>query len=243
MFFDLFDRIYIINLPHRTDRRREMWEQLRRVGLKKDDQKIVFFPAVRPEEKGAFPTLGARGCFLSHLQVLEKIKEEGISSALILEDDCNFSSTIFSSGSILESILKNGDWDIFYGGALNYRSTPMPVAGVVEIVLPEMGLMGSHCIAVSRVAAGDIAEYFKRMLSRSAGDSNGGPMHVDGAYSWYRSSHPDCKTLLAVPEIVYQRASATDVHENRRWDDSMIFKWPIAIFRKIKNKIRQKIDL
>ncbi len=45
---ELFDRIYIVNLPERTDRRREMEDQLVKVGLG-GHPRVMFFPAIRPK--------------------------------------------------------------------------------------------------------------------------------------------------------------------------------------------------
>ena len=44
--FDYFDQIQIINLPHRTDRRREMEDELHRIGLKNDPRVHFFLPFV-----------------------------------------------------------------------------------------------------------------------------------------------------------------------------------------------------
>ncbi len=87
---ELFDAIYIINLPARTDRRSEMLEQFRRAGISEPETRLVFFEAVRPPDQGGFPTVGARGCFLSHLGVLKAAVAAGHSSILVLEDDLNF---------------------------------------------------------------------------------------------------------------------------------------------------------
>ncbi len=73
---------WVINLKDRTDRRREMIEQLERVGWS-----AQFFPAVRPADAGTFPSIGARGCFLSHLALLKQATSGHI---LLMEDDLNF---------------------------------------------------------------------------------------------------------------------------------------------------------
>ena len=49
---DYFQHCFIINLPHRTDRRREVEYELRRIGIDQNDSRVTFFPAVRPEEPG-----------------------------------------------------------------------------------------------------------------------------------------------------------------------------------------------
>lgn len=91
------DLIYVINLPYRADRRSEMAHQLVRVGLSFDDPQVVLFPAVRPTEPGALPSIGARGCFLSHLGVLRDALKKGARQILVLEDDANFTRRMVSA--------------------------------------------------------------------------------------------------------------------------------------------------
>ena len=57
---------FVINLPYRTDRRSEMQRELSRIGWN-----AQFFPAIRPASAGSFSSIGAHGCFLSHLAVLK----------------------------------------------------------------------------------------------------------------------------------------------------------------------------
>lgn len=238
MLLELFEKIYIINLPHRLDRRHEMEVQLKRMNVRKNDPRIVFFPAVRPDDKAEFPSIGARGCFMSHLGVLRKIRDGKISTALVLEDDCNFRYKDKNLLSTASKAVAGSGWDIFYGGALNHRPSGKLVDGV-EIMVPDIGLMGSHCIGVKGVVAGEIAEYFEKMLARPAGDPNGGPMHVDGAYSWYRKERPNRTTLMPMLEIAYQRSSATDVHHVANWQNLVGVRNIVRWTRKIKNMINE----
>jgi len=47
--------IYVLNLPERLDRRREIQAQLELVGLSLDMPFVRLFPAMRPEDKGEWP--------------------------------------------------------------------------------------------------------------------------------------------------------------------------------------------
>lgn len=87
---DYFDKIYVINLRERVDRRAEMQEQFQEINISPSDEKIRFFPAIRPTSEDGFPSIGARGCFLSHLSVLRDASQKGYARVLILEDDVNF---------------------------------------------------------------------------------------------------------------------------------------------------------
>src|SRR5689334_12871580 len=87
--FKIFDEVRIINLVDREDRRREMSRQLERLGA--SPANASFFEAHRPVSRGEFPSLGARGCFESHLAVLSGARDRGVETLLLLEDDFEFS--------------------------------------------------------------------------------------------------------------------------------------------------------
>lgn len=236
MWLESFDGIFVINLPSRADRRQEINQQLSRFGFSLNHEQVVLFPAVRPDAPDGFPSVGARGCFMSHLGVLRSAQAKGMQRILILEDDCDFSKDVQAVSACVEDGLKQVNWTLFYGGALNEVSTTSVLSGLHEVA-PTQGLMGSHCIAVNDDAIGQIADYLEAMLHRPPGSPEGGPMHVDGAYSWFRQAHPELTTLMAMPELAFQRSSATDVH-TRRWFD----RWPLVanfmtLLRKIKNSI------
>lgn len=242
MLLELFERVYVINLPARTDRRREMAAQLQRVGLSFDDPRVVLFPAVRPSDKGDFPSVGARGCFMSHLGVLKHIQNApGSGRALILEDDCDFVGDVLPRLAQLAAPIRSAQWSIFYGGALNTRDVAMlDTMGPVGAVAPQSGIMGSHFIALNLGVAAEVVDYLERMLQRPPGHPDGGPMHVDGAYSWFRREHPHHLTWIARPDLCLQRSSATDVHVRPWFDQLPLLRHVVAFARKTKNQQRDR---
>lgn len=231
----LFDAIYVINLAHRADRREEMRAQLRRLKLQLDAPPVILFDAIRPSDQGAFPSIGARGCFLSHLGVLEHAVQGGFQTVLILEDDCNFTETCAGQLEQLLSPSCLARWDIAYGGALNKDFLVSPVDGFWQVP-PTQELMGGHFIAIHGRALPALVSYLRAILTRPAGDPLGGPMHVDGAYSWFRKQHPQLITLLATPQIAFQRSSRTDIHPNRWFDRWPIVRDVVALIRKFRNR-------
>ncbi|HEY9239313.1 MAG TPA: glycosyltransferase family 25 protein [Burkholderiaceae bacterium] len=214
-----FDRIYVINLPARADRRAEIQVQLQRVGLALDRAPVRLFPAVRPDAPGPFPSIGARGCFLSHLGVLKDAAAAGCQRILIFEDDLDFSPAGLAAIEPALHALDVQPWGMFYGG---YRIDPMPRGeGPIHAVAPDTVIGTTHFVGLNAPWIGAAAEYLDAMLQRPAGDPNGGPMHVDGAYSWLRAAHPEMPTWVATPELGDQRPSRTDIHD-LRWYDA----WP-----------------
>ena len=60
-------------------------------------------------------------------------------------------------------------------------------------------------------------------------------MHVDGAYNGLRRANPDFDTLLATPELGFQRASRTDIHALRWYDATPLVRNGVACMRWVKN--------
>lgn len=133
------DKVFVINLEHRTDRREQIIEELKRVGI--DNYEI--FKAIQPTEetmkiwnpnfiipmhpwfkmknKNGDVTkyrIGALGCMLSHLEIIKKCVENNYENVLILEDDTIFKidngwkfDTIMS---VLDSQIKDLNFGLLY---------------------------------------------------------------------------------------------------------------------------------
>lgn len=210
--FASFDRVYILNLPERPDRRAEMATELARIGTGFGDPRVTLFPAIRPESPGGFATTGAHGCFLSHLTVLRDARDAGRGRILILEDDCDFAQAI---ERLLPPALGQLDAvgvDIFYGG---YR---LPeglgaAAGTTPLVRLDCNnpVRTTHCVGFGRVAIEGLVHHLEAMRARAPGSAAGGPMHVDGAYNWFRRGRPDLAAWVARPQLAHQRPSRSDI--------------------------------
>jgi glycosyl transferase, family 25 len=212
LLVDRFERIVVINLPSRTDRRREMGQQLAAIGLAWDAKAVHRFDAIRPAERGQFPTIGTRGCFLSHLGVLRAARDAGVRSLLIFEDDIDFSPQLAAQWPAVSRVLGTESWSFFYGGYVVERA---PSTGLQPtwIVAPETPVQTAHFLGVRGAAIAELVTYLEAMLGRRDGDPAGGPMHVDGAYSWFRREHPHHVTLAASVQLGLQRPSRTDIHD------------------------------
>lgn len=234
-----FDRIYVINLRTRADRRMEMDAQLRNTGLSLHDASVQLFEAVRPNEAAGFPSIGARGCFMSHLGVLKDARRRGLSSLLILEDDVDFDPAAQPAG-ILQG-LQREDWSLFYGGhRIDAIAGPGPCCAAVP---PEAAVLTTHFVGVrGRDTISALIAYMEAQLQRSRGDPAGGPMHVDGTYSWFRREHPERLTLAAVPPLAYQRASRSDIAAVRTIDRVWGLRFVVRHLRGCRNLLRQKIQ-
>ena len=209
MLFDQFDRIRIVSLPTRQDRRLEMNDQLKEIGLS-TDPRVAYFDAVSFDDPGPFLRKGSRGAFISHLNLLREAAEAG-ASILILQDDCDFLPGI--------ETYEIPVCDIFYGGY--EASNPHD--------LLNSGIIGAHFMGFSAHAATLAAEYLSAFLEpdfppdpRAAQEPGYNPAikpPIDGALVWFRRAHPQLRTEFAL--LSRQRSSRTDIGD-QRWVDKML---------------------
>lgn len=211
--FASFDHVAIVNLASRPDRRAEMARELAGIGTGFDDPRIRLFEGIRPDEAGGFRSVGARGCFLSHLGVLRDALLAGHQRIVLFEDDLDFAPGIDRLlPSALDALDRRG-FGIFYGG---YAVPDVEEGGPVLkkpliAVPPDLPVRQAHFVGFERGTIERLVPYLELMAARPAGSSAGGPMDIDEAYGWFRAAHPDLMTWLAHPQLGVQRPSAADV--------------------------------
>ena len=203
-----FDRIRIVNLATRPDRRAEMESQLAKVGLLGEPH-VAFFEALSFDRPGPFRRRGSHGNFRSRLPLLEEAAAAG-ESILILEDDCDFLLPEIYAYAMPQQ------WDIFYGG-YSARDPANPA---------ESDIIGSHFMGFSPGAAVAAAKYLTEYLRpdfppdpKAAAEPGFDPAirpPIDGAFVWFRRAHPELLTVFA--QLGVQRASRTDVGDQRWFD-------------------------
>ena len=146
---DTIGDLVVINLPERQDRRQEFTQQLTRIGLSESDPRVRFFSAIRPDNAGPFRTIGARGCFLSHLGILRQACAEGADRILICEDDLNFSSDFNLRAPDIMASLAGHEWDIFYGFPPDQATSQ---ADGLVLIPGDQPLICTHFMALRRPA-------------------------------------------------------------------------------------------
>jgi glycosyl transferase family 25 len=208
-FAAFFDGAFVINLPDRKDRRRAIAKELHKAGMPLEASKVEIFPAVRPKEPAGFPTIGVRGCFLSHLGLLLKARERGCRNVLVMEDDLVLSESIHKDLAALRSGLEQ-PWDLAYFGHVE----PVASCGVPQLLAFSQPLMTSHFYAIKEPALSRLIDFLEQVQLRSPGDPAGGPMHLDGALTMFRQANPDLLTRIASPNLGWQRPSRSDIHSN-----------------------------
>ena len=197
-----FELIYVINLPERLDRRREMQQQLKLAALKAD-----FFPATRVSEAGDWPSVGARGCYQSHLAILKEALQSQAHRVMVLEDDLDFSPRLKMFETELLDKIALSDWDILYLGHVE----PLPDQNRLELVPSSGPIMTAHFYAVNARILQRLVTFLELVQSRPAGDPLGGPQHYDGALWMFRQQNPDVKAVIVLPSLGFQRSSRSDI--------------------------------
>lgn len=205
-----------------------MEEQLSRIGWH-----AHFFPATRPPDAANFPSVGARGCFLSHLSVLRNARNVGAEQLVILEDDVDFVYGFPEQWKFSMAALQDQKWSIFYPGHI-LDSLP---AGL-SIISPSVAVRCAHFMVVNGAAISSLVNGLEKILSRPAGHPLGGPMHVDGAYSTIRAQDHTLVTYAHFPVLGYQRSSRTDIG-NLKWYDRVGVLTPVLnVVRKLNQSSR-----
>ncbi len=129
----LFEKVYIISLPSRKDRRIKLKTQLKQINLNNVEwfdgidgqnipQDLINKYDIKPLKEFIDPssgraiTKGEMGCAISHYLLWEKALSEinDNQNILILEDDIIFHSNFDQECINLENSLKDQDWDMCY---------------------------------------------------------------------------------------------------------------------------------
>jgi hypothetical protein len=228
---EFFDHAYVVNLPDRKDRRSQMVRELEKAGMPLTPNKTEIFPAIRPKDDGGFPSIGARGCFLSHLTILQRAREERLANVLIMEDDLRISEQFRTEQEVLVDQLRRTDWDFVYFGHMEKTEETSPAT-----LEPFSGpLRLTHFYGVNGKTFDRLLSFLEELQQRPGGHPDGGLMHLDGAYSTFRAQNPDVITLIASPNLGWQRSSRSDIHFS--WFDRLpLLKQVAGVTRLLLNR-------
>jgi len=204
----LIDAVIYINLDERTDRNREILDEIKKIGVPKT--KIFRLSAVKRK-------WGALGCSLSHKAVMEFIIQKGWKRTLILEDDAGFENGDRWAKGVKEinkiissSGLKNTDskWDvIFLGGFV--RDTNGPIKTEYETLWRTKNTSCTHAYIVRGDYAPKILEHIdvatQMMIKHPPNQNN---FNLDNALSQLMAED---RWFITLPTLAYQRESYSDI--------------------------------
>lgn len=200
------DKVYYINLDHRTDRLLEIEKVL-------DDLEC---PSEKRERIIAFthPQFGTLGCTKSHMHALEKFIESGLESCLILEDDFIYESVERFNESI-NYIFKNKiDFDLIQ---LSYNHNGLQSTETSHKILRKVLKSGTISgILVHKSFAPKLLANYKEghQLLLDYVQKYGCLIHDLIIDVYWQRLQPQSKWYCFSPRLGYQRESYSDI-ENK----------------------------
>jgi len=206
-FSDHFGLTRVINLADRKDRYREIERQLELLGTAFAAGKVEVFPAARVTDAAGFPSPGVRGCFLSHLGVLQDARARGVESVLVIEDDLEVRARDVPRLEMVLKRLPERQWGMLHLGHI----LKLDDHGEATLERFDGAIQTAHFYAVHGDVLDCLIAYLEGCLVRPPGDPVGGPMHFDGALTMFRAANPDVVTLVARPSLGGQRSSRSDI--------------------------------
>ncbi|UIE36712.1 glycosyltransferase family 25 protein [Leptodesmis sichuanensis] len=237
---DFFDRIYVINLPYRRDRRQQIEQELRAAGMPFAPGQVELFDAIRPDSAGEFPSIGYRGAFLSHLAVLKRAQAEQLQTVLVMEDDLMLFDCFKEYEESLIEQLSQRDWDIIHFGYEPQQGNPADDQSGVTLQPCFRDVIGTHFYGVNRKALAPLIQFLEAMLQRPPGHPEGGPMSPDGALNMFCIQNPAIVRLITIPCLGKQRSSRSDI--SSKWFDQVpVLKELVNVARNtgLVNQIKQ----
>ncbi|EKQ70229.1 glycosyltransferase involved in LPS biosynthesis [Leptolyngbyaceae cyanobacterium JSC-12] len=233
---DFFQRAYIINLPERKDRRKATEKELQKVGMQIAPGRLEFFSAIRPDHPDGFPSIGARGCFLSHLQILKQARDAGLTNVLVMEDDVFMDDSFPIFEDALIEQLRQEAWGFAYFG----YPTMQPLTSPVKFVPFYESMLTTHCYGVNASILDRLITFLEELQQRPPGHPDGGPMHLDGAYNMFRERNPDILALRTSSCLVAQRSSRSDVQPTSWYENFPVTRQLVEVARAGKTLLRSQ---
>jgi len=205
MLHDMFEHVYVINLPHRTEKLDEFFHKLPTDWPFRHPEQYVAVDGglASPPDwwKGG---KGAWGCYKTHLRILEDCLSREVHSVLILEDDAvcveGFTEKVQTFWQHLPE-----DWGMVYLGGQNIQERQGLPRKVNDWVYKPFNINRTHCYGLRS----------RRMIERAYKHINNFvdwkvPHHVD---HYFGELHKQMETGLYVPKewLVAQSEGKSDV--------------------------------
>lgn len=205
------DKIFVINLKHRTDRRKQMIEELQKQNI----TNYEFFDAIRPTieevkdwnpqfcyyvKKDVHPLrfndyqIGCLGCLKSHLEICKIALSRKYTNILILEDDTEIIQD-FNKLYEYSSQIEN-NYDMFYLAGSHLGAKKKVTSNIIKII--GTNTTGSYLIKEKAM------KYFVDNIKMYSKE-------IDVFYAHDLQKKFDC--YCAIPHITKQRDGYSDIQQ------------------------------
>jgi len=146
---NMFDEVWVISLSRRADRLARFWKEINKSNW--PFRRPAVFSAIDGDRVGV-PKFwqtggGSYGCLRSHLVLLERAIQNGLSSMLVVEDDAVFMPTFEND---VRNFFANvpSDWECLMLGGQHVDSKPTQVKPGVVRAGGGGGIQRTHCYAL-----------------------------------------------------------------------------------------------
>jgi glycosyl transferase family 25 len=170
---NIFPPVFIISLPHETERQAKIAARLKKFGMAYQFFTATHKDALSADDRRFYNSRRRRlalgkdlydaeiACMLSHKRVIEKIIEENISRAIVLEDDCVLCDEF--PGIIAALLSKTDLWHLvrFFGNDKHERRRHRKLAwlgGGFSLVRIGTSPGEAHCYLLDEFAARNMAK-------------------------------------------------------------------------------------
>lgn len=146
--FDRFDKVYCINLPHRTDRRENFLSEV----TKYDLGDFEFFNAYYGQKLPNLHNLpsGCVGLIQTNIDIIKKSIDNNYETIAILEDDCTFTDEVSRIDTYFNHL--PNDWDMLYLGGnhnLHWSVAAKPIV-INDKVIKLQHTFTTHFVGIKR---------------------------------------------------------------------------------------------
>jgi GR25 family glycosyltransferase involved in LPS biosynthesis len=208
----IIDKIFIINLAHRTDRKEHMINEMKKQNI----SNYEFFDAIRPTlkevnewnsnycnyvKKDVHPLkfdnyrIGCLGCLKSHIEVIKIALTRNYKNILILEDDTEFITDISKLYEYSEQIDNNYDMLYLCGSHLGIKTN---ISNNIKKIIGTY-TTGSYCISYKAM------KYFVDNINRYEKE-------IDVFYATVLQKNLHC--YCTYPHITKQCNGFSDIQQN-----------------------------
>jgi glycosyl transferase family 25 len=212
-FWAYFDRVRIINLKERKDRRTSMTKEIRRIGGVFEGVRLGFFEAIRRSSADGFPSPGLNGCFHSHLQILRDAHASDCKRLLVLEDDVVFHPEFnYLSNKLVQQLEGMPDWKIVNIGWESRCTRFTQTAKGISIA--PVDIIGTHAYCLKGTHIEEFMEWFEYSLKLPLGHPDGGRISPDGVLNHFRMKTDSRGCYIFNPKLAQQYNSNSSISGN-----------------------------
>jgi len=180
IFDEYFDKVVLIAMDPAGERAARAAGEMVRLGLSDKTEIVRGMPGNEMGKPGWWPNgRGAWGCYLSHLALLMRMKQEGWETLLLLEEDVVFQE---DTATLLPEVMASlpSDWTQLYLGG-QHRVPPHRLPGTPALVRGS-SIHRTHAYAVHRKGLNHLIAHLMELPAFQQAKKGGTKLHIDHHY-------------------------------------------------------------